>query len=794
MFLVTIMERLNKSLFFKLFMLIFCLFSITHVSALNIPELTQVIINFNDWKKVGCSEPQPFDQRQIEMEKYTQEIDLPDYCSEFYSLDSNSDIFYYCSKKGEMPFFPEETYCESDLCEYITTELKLDKVNKKIYFGGYGSYTNSSNHYSNDFWISFRDGSNTHISGPGINLCDEPSNDVNDSNGIIERDVNNNSLKLKVAIDSCAYSSGRIGTADFIFIFNNSIDMNKNNKPDFCESEGAELFISPDYPSLEKEDLSYEEIFPLAPVANLTINDKSNRTSFIVYYKLSITYPNSTTEILEQGERICGKKCSFQFPKNKIEQNSLLTAEVRVSDMLNNSIPNGTAIAHLYTPYFNLYPLYIKAMNVIKDVDLVSNKPIAVREWVQLESYVKKYIKDKPPQIIDNYIDSVKNVKFDLYMDGKKERTITKKEVKRYIDPEILKRKVEYERDSKSMKILREYKVANETANFVGIFPPKDKVGNLNFKIIINPDRDIEEADYEDNSKSANYNLRAQKDSDFEIAVVMVDFFDNDEVLFGKNFEIVKNRIDKSMQYLLSAFPLDPTKTHITTRKIAIKISDSEMEKIKNWNKSSSVYKKTFQILQKIADKESHSSQFPNKRYDLIYGFLDSRVINYKDRKGIEGLTKPNNYDKVALIAINSATTPMRMAMSVTHEAGHLFTKSYHDKEQKVCDIPSEDIGLLSYEGWCMDQRTGKDCDFEIKPPLVAGQNNSANINIWYDKDKNGCYNIIDGPKGDVVIGMSPSAAGKRAPDIMTLNGNDGIGVWPTKNPTYIELMDHFLN
>jgi len=60
---------------------------------------------------------------------------------------------------------------------------------------------------------------------------------------------------------------------------------------------------------------------------------------------------------------------------------------VWVSDLQGNSDPiNGKANDSVYTPYFNLYPLYMKAMNVVRDVDLDEVK-------TQLKKFTRRYAK-----------------------------------------------------------------------------------------------------------------------------------------------------------------------------------------------------------------------------------------------------------------------------------------------------------------------------------------------------------------------------------------------------------------
>ncbi len=80
------MKRLLKVGCLGLATLVFCLFSINYVSALNTSKLVEVNVNFNDWNKVGCSEQQPFDERQAGFEKYTENTILPENCTSVYSL------------------------------------------------------------------------------------------------------------------------------------------------------------------------------------------------------------------------------------------------------------------------------------------------------------------------------------------------------------------------------------------------------------------------------------------------------------------------------------------------------------------------------------------------------------------------------------------------------------------------------------------------------------------------------------------------------------------------------------
>jgi len=544
------------------------------------------------------------------------------------------------------------------------------------------------------------------------------------------------------------------------------------------------LTIYPEYDSekyTNRTNLAYEEIFPdnkLKPYINLTIiySDGSiprDDEKFNVSYTIEFHYPLELEakhpglyKKLPENSTNCSKNCRIEIPEEDVDQDTLIEVTAYTSNW------RKTKTGYRQTPVFDIIAESIDAGNVLFGLnDLVENKPIATRANVKIYSYLRK-MGNQPIDFYMNYIDSIEDISVDFIVDGTKEMN-SKEKLVNYGDIEELKQKVvntllSVDERRKAMETLNAiHKKAKDTRNFIG-YIPKGKTGSIALKVALDNINGINEFNKKNNNFSKTCNLRQQKDSNFKFAFSGMNMKIKSGSFTVKDYNEEKIIMNESYNFIKSAFPFDPTKVSVR-----VAANPGLLKGNLGFLPDPAIDLMTLEGLQKTADING---------FDMIFGVIPS---------GAADLIKAGMAGETVNIYKNAAIIPEGYDYnSYAHEAGHLFGL-YTEEEQKagICD-EEKDLGLLSSNGWCMNQETGESCARFVSC-IPMGINGEV-ISVWDDRDgtQGGCYSGEDGPYWHHQLPfdlkyLSP----QRKFDIMANAHN----AWPTQNPTYNKLMEKIL-
>jgi len=570
------------------------------------------------------------------------------------------------------------------------------------------------------------------------------------------------------------------------------------------------LTIYPEYDSekyTNRTNLTYEEIFPdnkLKPYANLTIiysdgTYPEDDEEFTINYTINFTYPVGllviNTKTIE-GQKTCSKNCKIEIPEEDVKQDTLISVEAQIL----NSGPDERKTAYRYTPYFNLVGDKIRAMNILEDANriLVADKTLGVRAWIMMDSYVRKRNADGTTIGFNEYIDSVNNVKIDLYFDAQEVSSVPWN-LTRYGNIYQLKGILSNLANSREDRLnallkLQKFKSAKDSVNIQGLFPPKDKTGKMDIGVHFNVDKKINEYSYSENENlREEYNLVRQL-MPLKVIYVTVGFSEvpssTGTVKPSASAATITQLVNKGHNLLLETYPVNPAQVSNSNGNpiqsyFPVYLSPGDMEKLRDPTKSSiNARDEAFRQLQKLGDKIG---------VDLVYGIVNDTALNYEGEgnDGINGMFKLSRSTKTVLISDRTGTDEVMI-----HEATHRFVYTTVEPWNKLvdCGDPQNMYYIPSSSGWCLNQKTGQSCDkegFALNQQNIDSNKWGINVALFNTPDVQGCYGILDIPESQAQqdLAPGPTSIGNRKPDIMTSSGQS---FWVSER-TYSELKKVFL-